>query len=174
MYPIAIEILHGCDVCGSSENLRPEMMICDSCLERSRKRNAKLHKIETENALANFINGDGHHHLANGLRHTDGIQCLGDMAGAFWLIDLIASYQPQLKKEGHEYFQLWYVTRSTSGLQYPEPCANVNGCTVTAWEDTPNIERQPLVTQEIPATDFPLDSIKLYCIDGVLMLPSEN
>jgi len=30
------------------------------------------------------------------------------------------------------------------------------------------------ITQDIPYTDFPLDEIKLYCINGVILLPSEN
>ena len=31
----------------------------------------------------------------------------------------------------------------------------------------------PLVRQAIRLSDFPLDAIKLYVADGVLMLPSE-
>ena len=35
-HPIQIIVLSGCDNCG--QELRPDMMICDACLERSRKR----------------------------------------------------------------------------------------------------------------------------------------
>ena len=36
-----------------------------------------------------------------------------------------------------------------------------------------DIGEKPLVTQNIPFTDFPLDTIDLWLCDGVLMLPSE-
>lgn len=32
--PITVGILRGCDICGGSAGLRPEMMICDDCLAR--------------------------------------------------------------------------------------------------------------------------------------------
>jgi len=41
---------------------------------------------------------------------------------------------------------------------------------VTMREDT---GKKALVMQRIGYTDFPLKSIKLYLIDGVLLLPSE-
>lgn len=75
--------------------------------------------------------------------------------GAYWLIDLIASYQYKLT---NEQFQLWELTLDAE-----------NGCKVTckADSDLPN-----MIVQKIPYTDFP-ENIKLYVSHNTLMLPSE-
>jgi len=90
-----------------------------------------------------------------GVRYTDGVKYLADRCGAYWFIDLIASYQKVLEKM---YFQLWGI--------------DVRGdstATVTCREDS---NRIPVVTQEIEYTDFPFD-YELYCIDRVILLKSE-
>ena len=72
---------------------------------------------------------------------------------AFWLIDVVMSYQPR-----PEEFQIWNLKLVEGG-----------GCVVTMQEDT----NKPIkVKQEIGYTDFPED-IKLYFQNGVLFLPSE-
>lgn len=40
--------------------------------------------------------------------------------------------------------------------------------TMATDSDEPTLYSKP-----IDFTDFPLDSIKIYCVDGVIMLPSE-
>lgn len=87
-----------------------------------------------------------------GIVYTDGVKYVAESAGAYWLIDLVASYRRK------EPFQVWELTVK-------------NGkATATMREDS----NEPiLVCQEIAYTDFPLDYIKLYLIDGVLLLPSE-
>ncbi|MDA2934976.1 hypothetical protein MYX82_11635, partial [Acidobacteria bacterium AH-259-D05] len=77
-------------------------------------------------------------------------------AECYWLIDIVASYQPKLKQVP---FQLWEleVEKDNPGV-------------VTVREDS---GKPALISQEIPYTDFPLEKIQLYCIDGVLLLPSE-
>lgn len=44
-----------------------------------------------------------------------------------------------------------------------------NSAVLTCERDTD----EPMITQEIPFTDFPLAEITLYLCDGVLLLPSE-
>ena len=87
---------------------------------------------------------------------TDGVQALADAAGCYWLLDIIGSYQndPKLDKT----FQVW-----TLEIYRPAETAVVNG-----YNDTDLIIRQ-----EIPYTDFPLDEVKLFLMDGVILLPSE-
>lgn len=92
-------------------------------------------------------------HGTSNVRFTDGVFYLADQGGAFWLIDAIVSYHRQ------ETFQIWELHKNED-----------NTATLTMVEDT---GLPVLVKQEIPYTDFPLDSIRLYLIKNVLMLPTE-
>lgn len=91
---------------------------------------------------------------------TDGAQYLAEKARAFWLMDVIASYQFKLRKER---FQTWHIeTHDESAV---------------VWADNGNDTK--LVRQEIEYTDFPLDDLTLYAIyeehfgGWVVMLPGE-
>ena len=92
---------------------------------------------------------------------TDGVQYLAKEAGAYWLLDAIASYQnsPQVKGSRRlQEIQFW--TLSVNGSQGILECVEDSG-------------EPPIVRQEIPYTDFPLKEIKLYVCNGVIFLPSE-
>ena len=106
----------------------------------------------TENELRQFTGTEQYYrHYLGGL-YTDGVQYMAGKAGAFWLLDVIFSYQRK------EPFQVWTLkVKDRVGV-------------VTMREDTGQTVK---VRQEIPFTDFPLAEIKLYLIDGVLLLPSE-
>ena len=85
--------------------------------------------------------------------YTDGVQYLAEKAGAYWLIDAVFSHRRR------EPFQIWTLEKNED-----------NSAVLTMQED----RGEPIrVCQEIPFTDFPLDQIKLYLIDGVILLPSE-
>ena len=97
-----------------------------------------------------------------GFRYTQGVKYIADEAGAYWLIDAICSHQnktllnkyPNLKE-----FQIWRLEvelENNSGLLICE-------------EDTD----QPVLSQEIPYTDFPLEEIKFFLIDKIVLLPGE-
>jgi hypothetical protein len=106
--------------------------------------------------------------------YTDGIKLLADRAGAYWLIDVIASYQQQCDRdEILRDFQVWYLVRPESELIPHLSHEHKNGCIITCWCDTPKEGDRPSIRQDVPLTDFPLTDIKLYVCDGVLMLPSE-
>ena len=87
-------------------------------------------------------------------QYTDGIKFLWESCEAYWLLILISSYRRK------ERFQVWELKK----------IEGTNKAVVTMKEDT---DCPILVEQEIPYTDFPLDEIKLYLIDGILLLPSE-
>ena len=109
-------------------------------------------KTLTEQELRQFTGTEQwYKHYLGGL-FTDGVKYMAGKAGAFWLLDVIFSYRRK------EPFQVWTLkVKDRVGV-------------VTMREDT----GQPVkVRQEIPYTDFPLAEIKLYLIDGVLLLPSE-
>ena len=88
---------------------------------------------------------------------TDGIKSVADAAGAYWLLDVIGSYQhdPKLDKA----FQVWVLTVDL------KKCTGV----VRGFNDSTLI-----ITQEIEYTDFPLEEIKLFLMDGVILLPNER
>jgi len=88
---------------------------------------------------------------------TDGVLAVAESAGCYWLLDVIGSYQldPKLDKA----FQVW-----TLEVNRAEQSGIVRG-----YNDT-----KLIITQEIEYTDFPLDKIKLFLMDGVLLLPNEH
>lgn len=86
-------------------------------------------------------------------RYTDGVKFLWEACDAYWLLIAISSYRRK------EPFQFWELKVNADHM-----------ATLTMKED----DGQPtLVEQHIKYTDFPLDEIALYLIDGVLLLPSE-
>jgi hypothetical protein len=118
---------------------------------------------ELRSALEGFVGTERYYKHFTGLLFTDGVYFLAKNAGAFWLIDVVASYQLQVLKEpGLRDFQLWTLK-----------IGKVNGmknAVVTCERDTDDV----VLSQEIPYTDFPLDEIRLYVENGVLLLPSEH
>lgn len=104
----------------------------------------------TENYYRHFVN--------RSFLYTDGVKFLAEEAQAYWLIDAIAICQKFEKQISAEEFQLWRLTVHANNSAILT-CDNGNG----------NIVYQ----QKIPFTDFPLDEIRLYFTNGVLMLTSE-
>lgn len=96
-------------------------------------------------------------HSMGSLLYTDGVRHLAISAAAYWLIDLIASLLPQLNED--EYFFVWRLQVDRSDSSAVLICDDGND----------NI----LISNTIPYTNFPLDSLSLYLCDLVLMLPSE-
>jgi hypothetical protein len=115
---------------------------------------------ELECDLAQFCGTENWwRHWTGRITFTDGVKYLAEKAGAFWLIDLVASHQTaRLRREE---FQVWI-------LAVDRDRAPMAVATCQADTDT-----TVLVRQEIEYTDFPLPSIKLWLVDGVLMLPGE-
>ena len=127
-----------------------------------------------ERELENFTGSlTQYRHPLNGMTYTEGVKHLilestGVIGadgrrcnGAFWLLDAIASHQPQAKKTC-DGFQLWTLTLRERGTNI--------GATLTCRADS---DQEPVITQEIDYTDFPLSTVKLYVIDGVILLPDE-
>ena len=95
-----------------------------------------------------------------GLIITDGVKALADKFSCYWFLDIVASYQPQLKEEE---FQVWKLQR------------NGNSAIVTC-ENGNDLQ---LKSQTIPWTDFEPDTCIVW-IEGnnetgfVCLLPSEH
>lgn len=110
-----------------------------------------------EEDLAHFHGTEHWYRNFTGLLYTDGVQYLAEKAKAYWLIDLVGSYQPTHRHVPFQFWELDVQLEERKGV-------------IKMSED---LGAPILVSQEIPYTDFPLKEIKLYCIDNVLLLPSE-
>lgn len=118
----------------------------------------------TETDLNQFTGTTQYYLYLFGLKLTDGVKFMADEAGAYWLLDIISSYQhdPKIRREPFQIWELKLSPKDTTTGRHP--------AVVTMKTDT----NQPLlVKQEISHTDFPLASITLYLIDGVILLTSE-
>ena len=110
----------------------------------------------TTDQLRQFTGSEHWYRHWLGILYTDGVKFLAERAGAYWLIDAVVSYQKELKDVT---FQIWTIVVSED-----------NSAILQMREDSDMPVR---VEQVIEYSDFPLESIKLYFIDGVLLLPSE-
>lgn len=115
---------------------------------------------ELQRSLSQFIGTSQYHrHWSGVLVFTDGVHFLAENAGAYWFLDLIASWQKRAMKDRMlREFQIWE-------LRVKRPVA-IAVCLRDSDDEA--------FRQEIPFTDFPLDFMKLYLETGVLMLPSER
>ncbi len=108
--------------------------------------------------LAMFQGTENYYPLLFGAgNYTDGVRYLAEKTECFWLIAVISSRQTKTIKAFP--FQIWKLKVNPD-----------KSCVLTMQEDKGEPNR---VRQEIPYTSFPLDEIKLYYTDGVLLLPSE-
>ena len=103
-------------------------------------------------------------HWTHRLVFTAGVKHIADTAGAYWLIDAVASYQADRRVQGEE-FQTWTLKVN------PDKSATL---TMTDGNDGP-----PRITQHIEFTDY-ADSgeseCELYVVGPApltLMLPCE-
>jgi hypothetical protein len=108
---------------------------------------------ELRASLAQFYGTQDYHAHFLGVLLTDGAKFLADAAGAHWLMDIIASYQPQCQRdEMLQRIQFWTLK------------VNDSEGVVTCERDTDDVA----IKQDIPHCDFPLDEIKLYVCPAYL------
>lgn len=117
----------------------------------------KAEQLEQE--LRQFIGTENYYKLAFG-KITDGAKYLADAAGAYWLVDDICIHNAFTRTlKANRDFQVWTLTKNKTG----------RGAKLVAEDGN----KTKLFSTRIPFTDFPLDSIQLYFINGVVLLPSE-
>ena len=103
--------------------------------------------------------------------YTPGIRFLAEKAGAHWLIDAIASYfgTRQMKQAIEKDDRLAW-------LQFWRLDVNLDRSAVLTCRADSSV--QPVITQKIEHTDFPLDDVDIWAgYDGTywtLYLPSEH
>ena len=85
-------------------------------------------------------------------------QYVADTCGAYWLLDEIALLHRFGKCVAGEKFQVWTLT------VHPDHTAAL------VCEDG---NSKKVFSEVIEFTDFPMDSITLWCVDKTILLPSE-
>ena len=115
--------------------------------------------------LRNFYGTEAYYRTNPGLLATDGVKFLADNAHCYWLLDMVWSYLPVLRKSRDTFF---IVALTKEGVRDP-------GAIFSIQDDIP--PNQTYAQQTIEYTDFPLDEIVLYLSateeEFVLMLRSE-
>lgn len=118
-------------------------------------------RAERIRALLSYATGSEtvYRHPLLKVRYTEGVKLMAEECGAYWLIDLVVSHQlnPRVRREA---FQVWELRRCKTSPRWKAVCTDGNENRVTS--------------QLIEFSDFPLpEGIKIYCCDGVILLPSE-
>ena len=98
------------------------------------------------------------HWLAHRIVFTEGVKYVADMAAAYWLLDDIVFAQ-RLKRVLAEEFQLWRLRVDFADSTARLVCEDGDGNRVFA--------------KRIEYTDFPLEEIVFYFVNGTVLLPSE-
>ena len=117
-------------------------------------------KAEILNIIKHSNGTEAYHKFSSFVHYplvTDGVIALAEAAQCFWLLDIIGSYQTN--KHLDPQFQVWKLV-----VNHDDQTAVVSGCNDTT----------PIITQNIPYTDFPLDELKLFLMNGIILLPSEH
>ena len=116
---------------------------------------------EIEEALAHCTGTEGYY-VYQDFYLTDGVEMLCRMAECFWLIDVLAAYQEEARKDDMlQSIQFWTLTVKDGVGE------------LVCERDTNDVAFKA----PVPHTDFPLDTIRLWVAPGgtlpVVMLPSE-
>ena len=110
----------------------------------------------TQDDLDGFYCTNDYHKHWLGLYYTDGVKFLAEKAGAYWLLDAIASHQKNpkiLKSPELQRLQFWKLK--------VEDGKGVLTCVVDSGY-------KPVVTQNIEFTDFPLKEVDIWVQNGVI------
>jgi len=106
-------------------------------------------------------------HWSKALIYTEGVKLLVELTDAYWLLDVVASYQgKKLAEAVKRGFQIWLLR-----VDLVEQTALIT-CVGSNEHGT-----EVLVEQALEYTDFPLDRIELWVELGerlTLQLPSEH
>jgi hypothetical protein len=89
--------------------------------------------------------------------YSEGCRFVFESAKSYWLLNLIASWQDSIL-DVDKAFQTWEL-KKISDKNWVIKCTDGN--------------KRELCRQELSYSDFPLDHIKLWLVNGVLMLPTE-
>lgn len=115
----------------------------------------------TQADLSQFTGSDTFTKYMGGTVLSEGARYVADQAAAYWLMDIIWSWQTDPKVRAEE-FQVWKL-KADGDVEKMRPAV------VTCDDGNGNV----IATQVIRATDFPLTTVTLWFQNGVIFLPSE-
>ncbi len=138
-------------------------------MKRTPEEQAKAARIMSE--LSYYTGSEGlTQQPVRGFYTTDGIEAMIRLCEAQWLVDLIISHVVHNRRMIPDpVFQIWKLTRNADG----------DGARATVGDGRGPDEggKGDVLMQIIPYTDFPLDIIKIYVMEGearyTMMLPTE-
>ena len=117
-----------------------------------------------------------HRHFL-GLTYTDGMLYVADTCGAHWLLDLVASHQPDIRRKHAASHQpdIRRKHAADSGFQVWRLKKNGTAWRAEAWSDTPD-KSTMLVKQDCEYSDFPeeLSPFEFFVEGGVALLKEER
>lgn len=90
---------------------------------------------------------------------TDSVKAWATEFGAFWALDVVMSYLPQINRKIPQVGDFFLI----------QIILTKRGCTYTISSDS---GEEPFIRQRIGFTDLP-HNVKLYLSDNVLMFPSD-
>ncbi|PQJ09597.1 hypothetical protein CJD36_016795 [Flavipsychrobacter stenotrophus] len=111
--------------------------------------------MNANDSLREHTCSDEYYKYNFGLVITSGSKALADKFSCYWFLDIIASYQGQLKNDE---FQVWTLKRTGAKA------------IVTCTDGNDNV----LKKQRIPWTDFEADEATVWVEFGTALLPSEH
>ena len=159
---------------------RTNLLECAEALQMTREEACQILAAEIAEDLAQFYDSEQYHRYL-GLRLTDGVKVFATMAGAYWLLDVIASVQGNVKACTEERHQFWSIRREGSEADIYCHDGNMSeSLAKKVWANPNNLDgwRGHLhYHQHIGYTDFVFREFELYAVVGeggrVVMLPSE-
>ena len=106
--------------------------------------------------------------FGNGFFITDGVALFAKKFSAFWLLDMLYSYLPQIRRTGDHFFVVTVTVKNTGTFEVIREVYN---------EETGESVNETVCKQSRFYTDLPKTpkdgSYKFYFIDNVLLLTSE-
>ena len=136
----------------------------------------KMTPDEIENALAQYYGSENWYRYMMGMSITDGAKAMGDLCEAYWLLDVVASYQPEIRRKHSrlQEFQIWT-------LRFCPTDKLPNQAIVECFSDS---GEKATISQTLEYASFPKISahdesfpgavMKLYVENNVIYLPSER
>ena len=118
-----------------------------------------IDKIKLQAELKHFTESEQifYNPLFPKFRYTDGVKYLAQEAHCYWLLDHIFIHQ-HLEEIRKNHFQVWKLK-----------VAKGDASTITVEDGNSNL----IKSFKLEYTDFPLDEIDLWFIEGTLILPTE-
>lgn len=131
----------------------------------------KIHAFQAYTGRAGMGTNDYHQHPL-GLVFTDGIKFLADTFGAYWLVDMVANHQREVRRhhEGARRFQTWRLMA---------PAADGEPWVLDCWDDMPD-DSTMFCRQEFDYSNFPTElaarpgGFQFWVEHGVALLKEEH